>query len=400
MASTTIHSEPDRAWIPTHSHDTVYSPKGPATATTLPAGFPKSIVSPTAWTGTDFDNDQNQERYILVLNEGDVKELEQACRNFEGLNLPFERVSQESFPLPTLGSKLKALAKGLVNGVGFLLIRGLDPKQFSNEANLVMYLGVSAYIGEKRGCQDELGNMLLHLTDLSAEAGPDNERQAPYSNVAQPFHTDAADILGLQCLGEAEIGGECQLASTATIYNEIVKTRPDIIHLLSASSWVFDRFGQSPPYMVRPILYPTGEDRVILSFSRRPLVGNATSPRTPGIPDLSAAQVEALNAVQFAAEEHALAKKLKTGDMLFWNNMAMLHARKGWTDSPNSRRHLVRLWLRNDDTEKRWPIPEELQAGTAWNEAFDHAGRSQLWPVAPIRERAYIANQQRSSGHA
>lgn len=131
-----------------------------------------------------------------------------------GLKLPFERVSQESFPLPTLGSKLKALAKGLVNGVGFLLIRGLDPKQFSNEANLVMYLGVSAYIGEKRGCQDELGNMLrtypcsclvlwqlhlsprtmrlrakslfaVHLTDLGAEAGPDNERQAPYSNVAQ-----------------------------------------------------------------------------------------------------------------------------------------------------------------------------------------------------------------------
>jgi len=152
--------------------------------------------------------------------------------------------------------------------------------------------------------------------------------------------------------------------------------------------------------MVRPILYPTGEDKVLLSFSRRPLVGNATSPRTPGIPDLSAAQVEALNAVQFAAEEHALAKKLKTGDMLFWNNMAMLHARKGWTDSPSGRRHLVRLWLRNDDTVKHWPIPEELQAGTAWNEAFDHAGKSQLWPVAPIRERAYIANQQRSSGHA
>jgi hypothetical protein len=67
-----------------------------------------------------------------------------------------------------LGSKLKALAKGLVNGVGFLLIRGLDPKQFSKEANLVMYLGVSVYIGEKRGCQDELGNMLCtHLLSLT-----------------------------------------------------------------------------------------------------------------------------------------------------------------------------------------------------------------------------------------
>jgi hypothetical protein len=59
-----------------------------------------------------------------------------------------------------LGSKLKTLAKTFVDGVGFLLIRGLDPKQLSNEANIVIYLGVSSYLGEKRGIQDELGNML------------------------------------------------------------------------------------------------------------------------------------------------------------------------------------------------------------------------------------------------
>jgi hypothetical protein len=77
-----------------------------------------------------------------------------------GLNLPFESVSQELFPLPTLGNKLKTLAKKLTSGVGFFLIRGLNPKQCSSEANLVMYLGVSAYIGHKRGVQDERGNML------------------------------------------------------------------------------------------------------------------------------------------------------------------------------------------------------------------------------------------------
>jgi hypothetical protein len=78
--------------------------------------------------------------------------------------------------------------------------------------------------------------------------------------------------------------------------------------------------------------------------------------------------------------------------------MAILHARTGFTDSPNNRRHLLRLWLRNDATEKNWPIPEELQV--SWNNAFDHAGRPQLWPVEPIRERDYAVNQQRSSGHA
>ncbi len=156
-------------------------------------------------------------------------------------------------------------------------------------------------------------------------------------------------------------------------------------------------FGKWPFYTVRPILYLLPEERVFLSFSRRPLVGNASSPRSQNIPDLSDSHVEAINAIQFAAEQHMLSIKLKPGDLLFWNNLALLHSRTGFTDSPDRRRHLLRIWLRNDITERNWPIPEELQA--SWNEAFNHAGRPQLWPIEPIREREYIINQQRSSGH-
>lgn len=157
-------------------------------------------------------------------------------------------------------------------------------------------------------------------------------------------------------------------------------------------------FGQWPSHTIRPILYPLPDDNVLLSFSRRPLVGNGSSPRSRGIPDLSAAHVEAINAIHFAAERHALSMKLKAGDLLFWNNLAMLHSRRGFTDSSAHRRHLLRLWLRNDATEQNWPIPEELRA--SWDDAFHHVGRPQLWPIEPIRDREYICNRQRSSGHA
>ena len=122
------------------------------------------------------------------------------------LHLPLEYVSPESFPLPTLGNKLKTMATELTSGVGFFHIRGLDPQRYSNERNVILYLGIATYIGGKRGRQDELGNMLrafphedgflwricwtdirdtVHLTDLGSAAAPDNERQAPYSNVGQ-----------------------------------------------------------------------------------------------------------------------------------------------------------------------------------------------------------------------
>jgi len=76
------------------------------------------------------------------------------------LGLPFEDISQVTFPLPTLGDKLKTWAMELTSGVGFFHMRGLDPQKYSNETNIVIYLGISAYVGKKRGRQDELGNML------------------------------------------------------------------------------------------------------------------------------------------------------------------------------------------------------------------------------------------------
>ncbi|KAH6723798.1 hypothetical protein BKA61DRAFT_664521 [Leptodontidium sp. MPI-SDFR-AT-0119] len=394
-----------KSWVPIKPQEIDYFSHVPVATgpaddqrSILPAGFPKSIASETAWTGTDIKNNPTPERYTLTLNKDQIAELEQACRKFQELGLPLDGVSQESFPLPTLGNELKTLAKVLTNGVGFFRIYGLDSGRYSSETNVIIYLGISSYIGAKRGRQDEYGNMLLHLTDLGQSVAPLNERQAPYSNVSQPFHTDTgADIVALYSLGESECGGESQLVPMATVYNEIAKSRPDIIRLLASHSWVFDSFGQRPAYTIRPILFPVADDKVLLSFVRRPLVGSMSSPRSHGIPELSDAHVEALYAVQFVGEQHAMSTKLKAGEMLFWNNLAMLHSRAGFTDAPDHRRHLVRLWLRNDATESGWPIPGELQA--SFEDAFEHAGRSQLWPLKPISDREYICNQQRSCGH-
>jgi hypothetical protein len=157
-------------------------------------------------------------------------------------------------------------------------------------------------------------------------------------------------------------------------------------------------FGQWPPYTIRPLLYPISSQNVLLSFSRRPLVGNSSSPRSLDIPDLTSSHVEAINAVHFAAERHALSMKLGRGDILVWNNLSIMHGRAGFTDSPKDRRHLIRLWLRNAETETLWPIPETLQP--QWNDSFQHAGRPQLWPSEPIKDHSYISAQQRASGHA
>ena len=46
--------------------------------------------------------------------------------------------------------------------------------------------------------------------------------------------------------------------------------------------------------------------------------------------------------MHFVAEECALTLRLKRGDVLFWNNLGLLHCRNGFTDSTEHKRHLIR----------------------------------------------------------
>jgi hypothetical protein len=81
-----------------------------------------------------------------------------------GLGLYGSEVSSDNFSLPTVGPKLLRLAHDIHNGKGFAVVRGMKPEMFSIEDNVIAFLGISAYIGGKRGRQDEDGNMLSMST--------------------------------------------------------------------------------------------------------------------------------------------------------------------------------------------------------------------------------------------
>ncbi|KAI9805763.1 MAG: hypothetical protein M1833_005256 [Piccolia ochrophora] len=386
----------DRTWMPSYSiwSDSTWALSEPETKAKfeeLQVGFPHHTRSPIVWSSSSFQAD---DAYVFELESRYISEIEAAGAYFKTLNAPLSSISSSSFPLPVLGPILRDLARAIHDGQGFHLLRGLNPKKYSAEMNCILYIGVSSYIGEVRGRQDEHGNMLIHLTDMGSIVAPDNERQAPYSNVSQPFHTDTGHVVALYALGQAYVGGESKLASSSKIYNDIVKMRPDLVGVLAESSWTFDRFGRQPPYDIRPILFHE-DQKIIFAFARRPLLGSPTSPRTEGIPDLTERQIEALNLVHFLAEKHAIQIKMQRGDMLFWNNMGLLHCRTGFTDSVCHKRHLVRLWLHNE--ERAWKVPVALRPD--WEYTFSNAGREEQWPLEPIVDRKYVSLQQRSCGH-
>ena len=117
----------------------------------------------------------------------------------------------------------------------------------------------------------------------------------------------------------------------------------------------------------------------MMNFSRRLLVGVPSQPRTAGIPGLTEKQAEALDAVHFTAKAHSIAVSMKRGDIRFMNNLTILHGRQAfWDDSSvRSQRHLMRLWLH--DEEKCWKLPPALLL--AWARVFDDKSRDARWDV-------------------
>jgi hypothetical protein len=69
-------------------------------------------------------------------------------------------VSPETFPLPTLGPRLRQVRHDVYEGKGFGVIRGIDAQKYPVEDLTMIYLGVQSYVSSLQGRQDKRGNML------------------------------------------------------------------------------------------------------------------------------------------------------------------------------------------------------------------------------------------------
>lgn len=116
------------------------------------------------------------------------------------------------------------------------------------------------------------------------------------------------------------------------------------------------------------------------------------SPRPSYLPPLTEAQAEALDAVHFTANKHAMNIQLEKGDMQFSNNLALFHAREAFKDGPDSsKRHMIRMWLRNE--RYAWTTPTELR--NIWAEIYGET-QSPVWYMFPDHDRAHVINRAKS----
>ncbi|KAI2470017.1 Clavaminate synthase-like protein [Annulohypoxylon bovei var. microspora] len=339
----------------------------------LPVGYPSHLPQEFAWTGQQLNG--RELHFIHNLTEDDLLEVRSAKDQFKSLELDGDLVSRENFPLPTLGSKLEELSQDIYNGKGLCVVRGINPDDYSVEDQTIIWLGIQAYIADRRGCQDHHGNMLVHIVaDNSSMMKLGHHR---HSTSAISFHNEeAGDVVAWLTRSTAASGGKCIVASAYTIYNVLAVHRPDIIRTLAKSDWPF----ALPHFQCRPLLF-YHDSRLVLNFGRTPLLGNAVHPRPDHLPKLNDRQREALDVVEAIAQAVQLEIKTQAGDMHFINNLAILHRREGFVDgqSAQQKRHLVRMRLRS--SQLGWDIPDDLKQ--EWHNAFE-ADTTQTWHLEPM----------------
>lgn len=299
--------------------------------------------NPQAWRGED---QQQESDWLHQLTSSECAEVEQTVRQAINRGLDLVTLTAADFPLPTLAPRLLAIGEDLKYGRGFALLRGLDPQRLTLQEQAYAFCGIGAYLGDAVS-QNAKGHVLGHVANLGLDYADPTTRG--YQTPAElRYHTDGSDIVGLMCIRPARSGGLSRIASSTTVWNEIVRRRPDLAVELQ-KSYSFTRWGEVRPgqkaYADIP-LFTEHKGRMIAVF----IAGAIEKAQAlSGVQPLTDRQREALALVNQIANEDGirLDMEFRPGDLQFLLNHATLHSRTAYEDWPETerRRHLLRLWL-------------------------------------------------------
>ena len=166
----------------------------------------------------------------------------------------FAKVTKKDVPLAGLGVVLERIQKEVLEGDGFVLVKGLPVDRYSVKEAAAAYWAIGCHLGLPTP-QNGKGHLLGHVKDLGHDLKLPTTRIYA-TNASQPFHIDLCDVVGLLCLKTAKRGGESIIASSITVYNELLRLRPDLAELLSRPVY-HDRKGEVPagkqPYYAMPV---------------------------------------------------------------------------------------------------------------------------------------------------
>jgi hypothetical protein len=314
------------------------------------------MTSRATWRGREL---QDRTDWLVQLDDRHVAELVEVADRALARSVPLEQVDADDVPLPTLGPVLEGVLDELLDGRGFVLLRGLPVDALSPAQTELAFWAIGLHLGIPIP-QNDAGDLLVHVRDDGLDFSDPTVR-AYQTRQRLDYHSDSSDVVGLLCRHPAKRGGVSTIVSATAVHDEIERTRPDLAALLRAPWWFDRRKANTPDNFFQRRICAYSGDRLFTHYGRAHI---ESAVRGDGIPPLTDAQIEALDAVDDLtnSEEFVLNMQFRVGDIQFLNNYLVLHSRTEYEDwpEPERKRDLLRLWL---TVRRPLDLPEDFAHG-------------------------------------
>jgi len=301
------------------------------------------VTDASAWRAADLGAEGS---WLVDLTASEIAELEAAAATARAIGPSHLGFGREDFPLPGLGVKLRDILHDLEDGRGLTVIRGLQLQRYDREAIETIYWGLGCHLGTPIS-QNAKGQLLAEVKDRGHDYGEINARG--YTTRARLLpHVDTSDLTALLCLQPAKQGGLSSVASSMSIYNEILASHPEFLDVLYRGfqhdlrgEGVTGNFAEVTHNRVPVYSYFAG--KLSCSFNFKITESAAIKLGRP----LTELERAALEFIIATAERPDIRFdiQLRQGDIQLINNYTMLHYRSEFVDYPERKRNMLRMWI-------------------------------------------------------
>ena len=273
-------------------------------------------------------------------------------------------------------SFLEDAVREVMQGRGFVLLRGLPVERFSLEELRALFWKFGLAWGTPVG-QNARGDPIGEITDHGLDANRSGVKPS-MTNAEQRPHSDPCDVVALLCVQPAKEGGLSRIASSLAIYNRLLEEQPEAFEALHRGFHHDLRGDETPeaPFGCTPVPIPVyrWHGGVLSCVFNASSARQAAERMSRSLPPAELALLDRI--VELAhSDEFRLDMSFRPGDIQLLNNHTVIHWRTGYTDWPEAerKRRLYRLWINR---------PGERPIDPAFHRGYITGSRAGL-PVIP-----------------
>lgn len=328
---------------------------------------PRVLEPSSEWRSADV---ADASIWTEVLSPAELDELDSALRAALEKSSDVLEITRDDFPLPGLATRLAEIERELIDGRGFVRIRGIERDRYDQAEMEMLYWGIGMHLGSPWP-QNKHGHVLGDVTDQGKAPDDPTARGNEIGGAALPFHCDGSDLVGLMCLQDGREGGLSAVANSVSIHNLLVEESPELAEALYGAL-PYDYRGEQAdggkPYYTVPCFTEWNERLFVRCIPPYILA----SQRHPEAPRLTEGQKAGLARVVELADDpdFHVHMKLEPGDIQFINNFHVMHGRTAYADDRGAGRvrHLKRLWLETSVLADRPPQFQTAGGMSHWNQ--------------------------------